>query len=479
MTPALLGVLVGLITYTSSETMTRFHESNAFVRSVVGPFGSGKSSGCIMELMKRGMEQEPHKGVRSTRWAVIRNTYPQLRDTTHKTFEQWIPERLGEFNKNEFNFRVHRKLKDGTTLDWEVLFRALDRTADVGKVLSLELTGAYVNELREVPKPIFDALQGRVGRYPKKSEGGASWFGVWADSNPWAQSSEYYEVFNKQQLPGFELFEQPDGLSAEAENIANLPDRYYERLCVGKDQAWIDEFIRAKYPAADKGSIYGELLAALEARGGVSAFEHPQDGMHAVLDLGFSDSTSIWWIRFRDGLPDIIDWYEASGKSMSHYFEVLRERSWKLAKVWLPHDARAHSFQTGVSTLEQFVGEFGIGRVEIGPELSVDDGIAAGRWLLEQPIRIHARCADGLKRLRAYRYAWDETKKVYSKLPVHDWASHTADGWRYLSILSKPIAATQRQPEARRPAAVQPKKWTLDELVAEQEERDSSTRRRI
>ena len=68
-------------------------------------------------------------------------------------------------------------------LDVEVLFRALDRPDDAKKVLSLELTGAWVNEAREVPKGIIDALGDRTGRYPSQRSGGCTWRGLMLDTN--------------------------------------------------------------------------------------------------------------------------------------------------------------------------------------------------------------------------------------------------------------------------------------------------------
>src|SRR5687768_16241780 len=113
--------------------------SDAFVRALVGPVGSGKSSGCTIELIRRASQQTPGPdGVRRTRWAIIRNTYPQLRDTTRKTFEQWIPADTGQWHEQEFTFEVDRKLADGTRMHCEVLFRALYRPEDVKKLLSLE-----------------------------------------------------------------------------------------------------------------------------------------------------------------------------------------------------------------------------------------------------------------------------------------------------------------------------------------------------
>lgn len=461
------------VTFRAPPTVARFMRSSAFVRAIVGPIGSGKSSGCVMEIIRRAMEQAPSPdGVRRTRFAVIRNTYRQLEDTTRKTFEQWIPPDAGHWHEQPFTFEIERPLADGTRLHCEVLFRALDKPADVKKVLSLELTGAYFNELREIPKELFDGVQGRVGRYPSKAQGGPTWFGVWADTNPWPTSSSYYELFSKQRPEGFELFEQPGGRSEDAENVENLPPGYYERLCYGKDAEWVSEYVDGQYPSSDKGSIYGDLLDALERRGGLGAFSHPSDGVHAVLDLGVSDATAIWWFRTNDaGVPDVVDWYEATGKGASHFFEVLRSKPWTLRKIWLPHDARARTFQTGASTIELFVKEFGAGMVEIGPELSIEDGIGAGRWMLEQPIRVHGeRCADGLRRLRAYRYVWDEDKKVFSKKPLHDWTSHTADSWRYMALVARHAWLLSRKPEPPKRRPIEAPKLTLDQLWSEHEE---------
>ena len=449
------------ITYKPPPTLRRFMASDAFVRCIVGPVGSGKSSACVVELLRRAAQQAPGPdGVRRSRWAVIRNTYPELRDTTRKTFEQWLPPGKGKWREQEFAFEwtTDTRVKgQAGSMAVEILFRALDRPEDVKKLLSLELTGAYINEAREVPKHILDVLQSRIGRYPAMKDGGASWFGVWMDTNPWPTSHWGYELFSKQKPEGFDLFEQPDGLSEAAENVSNLPPGYYARLCHGKDADWIAEYVKAQYPSSDKGSVYGEALDALEHRGGLNDFQHPSDGVDVILDLGVSDATALWFTRTNEHrVPDFIDWYEATGKGASHFFQIIRERGWKIRRIFLPHDARQRTFQTGVSTLEQFIAEFGAAMVAIGPELTVEGGISAGRWLMEQPIRFHPRCGDGLKRLRAYRYVWDEVKKVFSKTPLHDWTSHTADAYRYTACVAQLIDMQTRKPpvEKQKPYGV-------------------------
>lgn len=455
------------VAYTAPPTLAAMLKSNAFVRAAIGPVGSGKSSACIIEIVRRAVTQAPGPDkVRRTRFAVIRNTYSQLRDTTRKTFEQWLPPGMGQWHEQPFTYEIDKPLKDGTRVHCEVLFRALDRPEDVQKLLSLELTGAYINEAREMPKHVLDVLQTRVGRFPSKAQGGPSWFGIWMDTNPWPTSHWGYELFSKEKPEGFALFEQPGGREPNAENVDNLPAGYYQRLCHGKDAEWVAEYVDGKYPSSDRGSVYGDLIDGLERRGGIGEFQHPRDGVFAVFDLGVSDATSIWWWRLNEhGMPDFVDWYEATGKGMSHYFEVLESRNLELSKIYLPHDSRARTFQTGVSTLDQFLQRYP-GKVAVGPELSIEDGLAAGRWLLEQPVRFHARCDEGLKRLRAYRYVWDEVKKVFSKKPLHDYSSHTADSFRYSAQVAKAAwELTRPKPDAKKPPPARDmNSFTLNEL---------------
>lgn len=454
------------IHYDAPPCLSAFLDSNAFVRVVVGPVGSGKSSVCIMEILRRAAEQGPSEdGVRRTRWVVIRNTYPELRDTTRKTFEQWVPSELGQWNEQKFSFTM--RFND---IEAEVLFRALDRPDDKKKLLSLEVTGAYINEAREMPQDVFDVLQSRVGRYPSRMQGGATWHGIWMDTNPMHTGHWLYDLMKTSRRPErFELFEQPSGLSANAENVENLPLDYYVNLCDGKDEEWVDEYVRSKYPKRDRGSIYGDLISNLEARGGVSEFAHPTDGIFVTHDLGISDATAQWYWRLNgEGGVDFVDHYEASGKPISHFFDEMDRRrdarGWRYTKLLLPHDARARTLVTGASVLDRFLETYP-GLTAMTPELSVEDGLQASRWLLEKPVRFHSRCAEGLKALRAYRYAFDEDKKVFSKKPVHDWASHTADAYRYVAVMAKVAELLTRKVEKPKPPPARAiDSFTFDEL---------------
>lgn len=237
-----------IITYEAEPTPAQFHASDDFVRALMGPIGSGKSVACCAEVMKRALEQEPNSNnTRMTRWAIIRNTYRELVDTTLQTFFDWFPKQLGEWRQMDMKWTFRQKLADGTLVHLEVLFRALDRPDDIKKLLSLELTGGWINEAREIPKQVLDMLQGRVGRFPSKRDGGPSWFGIIADTNPPDNDHWWYRLFELDRPEGFNLFKQPSGISPEAENIDNLPKGYYENMIKGKDQEWVNVYVHGRY----------------------------------------------------------------------------------------------------------------------------------------------------------------------------------------------------------------------------------------
>ena len=146
------------------NTLKAFLKGNEFFRGLRGPVGSGKSVACCIEVLRRALQQEKNaQGKRKSRWAVIRNTNPQLKTTTIKTWLDWFPEQ--EWGTFSWSVPYTHRINVGE-LDLEVIFLALDRPEDVKKLLSLELTGVWVNEARELPKSIIDACTMRVGRFP-------------------------------------------------------------------------------------------------------------------------------------------------------------------------------------------------------------------------------------------------------------------------------------------------------------------------
>ena len=248
--------------YEASDTLRGFHADDSFIRGILGPLGSGKSHGCVMEMFFRALEIPPQQdGVRRSRSVIIRSTYRELKDTTVQTWNAVLPAQIRHWRESDMSSRITLPLPDGTKVDAMFLFRALDRPQDVAKLLSLELTNAWINEARETPKAILDMLQGRVGRYPAKRDCPDFWFGIIMDTNPCDVTDWWYKMFELAQPDEWRMFRQPGGLTANAENIENLPggEQYYTRLTAAHTQDWIDIYVKGNYGFTVEGRpIYPE-----------------------------------------------------------------------------------------------------------------------------------------------------------------------------------------------------------------------------
>jgi hypothetical protein len=208
-----------------------FFYNNSPVAALVGPFASGKSVASIQRMKRHMHEQVPdHNGVRDTRWLIVRNTYKNLKDATLPTWERWFkPEYYGKVD-SQMRHLIQGELPDGTTLRAECMFRAMDNPIeDLRNLLSLELTGAWINECREIPFETAMAVKGRTNRWPS-GDVRPTWTGLLLDSNPWFSESEYQRAFVIDPRPGYKLFHQPSGISPQAENLANLSPNYYKDM---------------------------------------------------------------------------------------------------------------------------------------------------------------------------------------------------------------------------------------------------------
>lgn len=238
------------IDYTPPPTGRQFMQCDARMRVLMGPVGSGKSVTCCFEILRRASAQAPDKnGRRRSRWAVVRETARQLQDTTIKTWLDWFPDSVcGTYLRTTKTFQL--RLGD---VEAEIMFRALDDSDDVANLNSLELTGAWFNECRDIHPDIVDAMSKRVGRYPSKKDGGPSWYGVWGDTNPptrdtwWYYQMEHIDPEDgvSPNPNGWEVFKQPSGRSDAAENIENLPEGYYDPT--GRSEEYIRVYIDGEY----------------------------------------------------------------------------------------------------------------------------------------------------------------------------------------------------------------------------------------
>jgi hypothetical protein len=201
-----------------------YYLDDSRVAVIEGPVGSGKSTGSCLRLQRHAYAQTPGTdGVARTRWAIVRNTKPQLKDTTIKTWLQVFPEALygpfkhGEDLSHTWSFRPQGH---EYPIHAEFLFRALDDPSDVAKLLSLEVTGFWFNELREISEEIV-AQAGRRTRY-LSGDRPSKWSGWIGDTNPWDTEHWLQDRLIDNPREGWRYFRQPGGMDPNAENLENL-----------------------------------------------------------------------------------------------------------------------------------------------------------------------------------------------------------------------------------------------------------------
>jgi hypothetical protein len=250
---------VSELIYMPSPTMAKFHASDQRVRVARGPVGSGKSSAMIMELMRRAAHQapDPRDGIRRTRGVIVRNTMPQLKSTSLKT----IRELIGPIVEWEAqNHTVWIKQGD---IEAEWILMPLDTPDNVQRLLSLDITYAWLSEVRELPVKILQDVLSRCGRFPSMMHGGPSWHGVIAETNSFNEDSDWNTVLEVGELDGkptpksWGYFVQPGAREAGAENKQNLVAGYYEDLIENNSSAWVEQYIDNKIsPSLSGEAVY-------------------------------------------------------------------------------------------------------------------------------------------------------------------------------------------------------------------------------
>lgn len=200
-----------------------------------------------------------------------------------------------------------------------------------------------------------------------------------------------------------------------------------------------EQEMMCSFDAATRGAYYGADCAAAEASGRVRLIDPDPTDLHFVFDLGWRDDTCLWAWQDRPDGHALLHAESNNTKPIKYYIERINSICSHLGTtrgiVYLPHDARAKSLQTGRSIVEQFVAE-GISP-SIVPNLDINDGIQAARLIFKDCVFHSTGTEEGFLALKSYHREYDEVKKVFKDNPVHDWSSHYADAFRYFGIVAK------------------------------------------
>lgn len=223
-------------------------------------------------------------------------------------------------------------------------------------------------------------------------------------------------------------------------------DELQRQKCIMSPNEYDQEF-ECSFDAAITGAVYGGQIARADNEGRIIPNIPIADGVpvHTAWDLGYDDSTAIWWFQVLAGEIRILDYYENSGEDIPHYCSVITQRAtdggYAYGKHYVPHDAANELLAAGGRSIVQQAYGLGV-KMFVIAATSQQNGIEAARKTLERCWFNSSTCDDvkypadggnsGLDAMRAYQFEFDQDKKVFRSKPRHDWASHGSDAFEII-----------------------------------------------
>lgn len=430
------------LTYVPREQFIPFHERDKRWSAIVAHRRCGKTVACINEAVTRATYTQKT----NARYSYIAPFYSQAKDVAWQYLKDYAQPVLSEAPKeSELSVRLFNgariRLYGADNVD------ALRGTYNDGVIID-----EYGDQRPSLwGKVILPTLADR--------HGWAVFIGTPKGKN------HFYDIFKRSQRESNWLSVV---LRASETGIIAQEELNELRAQMTEDE-YLQEF-ECSFDAAIVGAFYAALIGRAEAEGRVSdkvAYD-PRHKVNVAFDLGYTDSTAMWFWQDRpDGIA-VIRADEYNTETLDFYIDYLRNTGYKFEDVWLPHDARAKTLQTGRSTIETLKAA-GF-PVRITPSLSKQDGINAAKLILPSCHFRQSDTSDGLEALRQHRRKYNEVTKALANDGIHDWTSHYADGFRYMALVCRGRrAGAAAKPSNLRILKVKPRELRLKELFDERE----------
>jgi hypothetical protein len=399
--------------YRPRSVFEDFHDRQQRWAVIVAHRRCGKTVACINDLIVKALlENKPH-----AQYAYIAPYYSQAKSVAWRYLERFSEPVLAKANQSE----LWVELVNGARIR---LFGADNPDALRGNFLD----GVVMDEMADMKPSVWGEI---IRPLLADRLGWATFIGTPKGHNA------FYDIYNEAtKKPNWYvkvLRADQTHLLAQSElddAKATMSDNQYEQ-----------EFL-CSFEAAIIGAFYGQEMRRITDLERITCVDYdPMFPCHTAWDLGFNDSTSIWWFQVVYGEIRVLDHHSSNGQAIPFYTMLLDQKEdefgYKYGYHYLPHDARAKTLASGgKSIIEQISAKIDIKHLKIVPNLSLQDGIQASRLALTRTW-FDNRCEEGIECLRQYQREWDDDKKVFRDRPKHDWTSHSADAFRYLSIVWK------------------------------------------
>lgn len=274
--------------------------------------------------------------------------------------------------------------------------------------------------------------------------------------------------FSWHRHPDYRLAEQVDIPSDLVEYFNDLQEVHGINLNPAQ-KAWYckkyqtqHEDMKREYPstpeesfqASTEGLYYGKYMTKVRVEKRIGRVPHDETlPVFVAMDLGFNDSTAIWFYQVCGQEVRVIDYYENNGEPLTHYLKVLKDKPYSIEQYFVPHDANNTEYGSGLTRV-RIASNHGI-HFTVLPKLSVQEGIDAVRNVLGRCWFDSVKCEKGIRSLDNYKKEWNERHGCWSDKPVHNFASDGADGFRYLAqSLRHAKSKAQEEEEHKRSLAV-------------------------
>lgn len=433
------------LNYTAPPTCANFLASRAPRKIIAGPVGSGKSSACVVHMLLNAMGQAPDDdGIRRTRFVVCRNTIPALRQTTIKTFLDWIPD--GVFGQWLSSDKVYRMKFDD--VESEILFMSMEDASDLRKLLSLEATGFFVNEAKEIRQDVIEGIIGtkRIGRYPSRKQGPGATYPFFIMDTNFPAFDTYHQRIMDGEEGDWETFKQPGGRTPEAENIAFLPPDYYNTEGLSDD--YIRSMIDCEYSQSKEGLPVFRSTFIRSYHVATEPLRHTGFDGNTILiglDAGLTPAATIGQQTTRGALNTLAECWVPPAESMgmerfldTRLLPMLRSRFAGCTPVIIIDPAAMQRSQATEETVFEIVGKKRL-KVVCAPTNKTDLRIGAAEAMFAKQFEgkagllIDASCTGLIAALsHGYKYAAKKDGEL-QEMPLKNHPySDIADSFMYL-----------------------------------------------
>jgi hypothetical protein len=405
-----------------------FIACDAFEVLYGGAAGGGKSDGILMDLLQ-WVHVPNYAGI------GFRRTYADLVlpgaliDRSH----QWLERTDAAWNGDRKQWRF----PSGAV----VTFGYLDKDLDKYRYQSAEFQRIDFDELTHFQKAPYTYMLSRCRRRIGIDVPPA----VRCGSNPGGTG----HIWVKERFVDVETREGRVFMPAGLKDNPYLDADEYRAALMNLSKTEQNQLLDGIWEEGEvEGAYYGALMATLAENGHLTSVPYePTLPVYTAWDLGMDDETAIWMFQDVRGERRFIDYYQCSGEALQHYVNELNRRPYVFQNNYFPPDVQVRELSSGKSRKET-LESLGL-RVTVLKPHTVEDGIQAVRDVLPKCWFDLKNCKNGLQCLRNYRKEWDEKRQTFRTIPLHDWASHGADAFRYGVMGYQPTPKPSKAPKYR------------------------------